>query len=246
MSEFWQDVRQHLMVRGDGWKAIIDELPQVMSQQDAKQLLQTHEQLIASGFPGMGYVNGEQINSMLPSQVFSALEPAMLNFDNCAMQWTLRFFVVEGLCEHWRKQPLAEWPPAHVDLVVHGFHFMVYMAALMCLFEEGGMPPLSTGLLEYTEVDVKHRVTQMCQTLYSKTQDYGESFRRHGLPGVIPRLWDKIARIAQLKADNRRANFERLLDSVQDLLGYTLIAFSLLMELPESVRTRQTVVVEEI
>ena len=76
---------------------------------------------------------------------------------------------------------------------------------------------------------MRWRVKKVCELLHEKAQDYGESFRRHGLPGLVPRLWDKIARYAQLKADNRTAKFERMEDSVVDLLGYCCVAWSLML-----------------
>jgi hypothetical protein len=70
-------------------------------------------------------------------------------------------------------------------------------------------------------------------TLCKKAADYGESFRRHGLTGLVPRIWDKAARYAQLSSLDRAANYESKLDSARDLFGYSLIAWSLVWELSE-------------
>lgn len=242
-TPFWQEIRKSLMVRGEGWKEVVEQLPDVLSWREARKYLQSKEQLKAAGLDGLGHVAGVIVRGTLDSTALDALPDHTLDFDNCAVQWLYSYYIVESIVEHWRAKPLAEWPPAHLTLVLLHLHFMVWMAALMCLFAEGSLSPLSSGLFEYTVGDVKARLQATTANLHPKAQDYGESFRRHGLPGVIPRLWDKIARITTLKADNRPANFEKLEDSVRDLLGYSTIAFSLVMEVPEHIRTGQAEVV---
>jgi hypothetical protein len=144
---------------------------------------------------------------------------------------------VEALIEHNRKEPLAGWAPMFLHTVDQGMHFLVVMAAILVLIEEqAGFNPNMVGGDENLEAIIKGRVAQACAFLHPKAQDYGESFRRHGLPGLLPRLWDKIARYAQLKADNRPGNFEKKEDSARDLLGYCCIAYSLMLELPQDVR----------
>jgi hypothetical protein len=84
---------------------------------------------------------------------------------------------------------------------------------------------------------VQLKIQKITETLLSKTADYGESFRRHGLQGTVPRIWDKMARYAQLSALGRTANYEPKADAIKDLLGYCVIAWSLILEvsLPEEV-----------
>jgi hypothetical protein len=241
MSEtFWQEVRRTLMIRGDGWRSIIEQIPDVMSYHEIRPMLISKTQLEGSGFKGLGYIAGLPVTATLePSVIHDGLRDYILNFESCSMLWLYQYYLIEALSEHWRTKPLAEWPPAHLGLVIRGLHFMVYMAAMMVLFTEDSVwtkEPVSYGLLEYTAHDVRETVREAAAGIHPKAQDYGESFRRHGLPGLVPRLWDKIARIAQLKADDRPANFEKFEDSVRDLLGYSIISFSLVMEMPEEVR----------
>lgn len=251
MSEsFWLEIRKTLMLRGEGWRAILDQLPGVMTHHEIRGMLVSREQLSRSGFQGTGFIEGFPVTAKLePNVILDGLRDYVLDFESCSMNWLYQYYILEALCEHWRAKPLAEWPVAHLALVIKGLHFMTYMAALMVLMVEDPQiyaeQPLSYGLIEYTQHDVERVVGETVQFIGPKAQDYGESFRRHGLPGVVPRLWDKIARIAQLKADNRPANFEKFEDSVKDLLGYSIIAFSLVMEVPEDVRTGQANVVQE-
>jgi hypothetical protein len=245
---FWQEVRRSLMVRGDEWKPVIESLPDHVSASEAKQLIQSADQLTV--LQGQGYIAGGLIESTPLKMILLAhVNDSELNLENITLQWLYRFIIVESLLEHVRKEPMAKWPPMFLHMVEQGLNFLVYMAALLVLIEEKKVSyedwvygngvkkylvPLS-GFAE-TETLVKNRVAEACAFLHPKAQDYGESFRRHGLPGLMPRLWDKIARYAQLKADNRAGNFEKKEDSARDLLGYCCIAYSLMLELPKELR----------
>jgi hypothetical protein len=230
------------MVRGDGWKSVIEDLPSHIDATEAKELLQSPDQL--THLDGVGHIAGAQIEMVLDKKV---VLPYLgdLSLENIALQWLYRFIIVEGLVEHNRKSPMLVWAPMFLHMVEQGLHFMVYMAALLVLYEEKKIDavPAEEPLHEEPlheeplhEELVRSRVAQACEFLHPKAQDYGESFRRHGLPGVLPRLWDKIARYAQLKADNRAGNFEKKEDSARDLLGYSIIAYSLMLELPKEFR----------
>jgi len=233
---FWQEVRRSLMVRGDGWKPIIEDLPNHINLAEIKELLQTPDQL--TFLNGVGHIAGGRIDTVLdkeavlPAVSIQAYRSDVLTIENIALQWLYRFIVVEGLVEHNRTKPMAQWAPMFLHTIEQGLHFMVYMAALIVLIEEGRM---RLDLLENSDI-VKRRIAEACEFLHPKAQDYGESFRRHGLPGLLPRLWDKIARYAQLRADNRAGNFEKKEDSARDLLGYCCIAYSLMLELPQELR----------
>ena len=221
------------MVRGDGWKSVIEDLPNYISLSDTKELLQTPDQL--TSLAGFGYIAGERINTRLAKE---RTLPFLLNsksLENITLQWLYRFLIVEGLVEHNRAVPMAQWNAMFLHMVDQGLHFMVVMATLLVLVEEGKINPDNDE--EISETLLKERVAEACKFLHPKAQDYGESFRRHGLPGVLPRLWDKVARYAQLRADNRPGNFEKKEDSARDLLGYSIIAYSLMLELPADLRT---------
>jgi hypothetical protein len=77
---------------------------------------------------------------------------------------------------------------------------------------------------------VKYKIEELTKTLYSKTADYGQSFNRHGIVGLVPRLWDKIARYTMLSAKGYDIQHESKEDSIRDLLGYCLITWSLAIE----------------
>jgi hypothetical protein len=248
-TPFFQEVRRKLMVRGDGWKPVIENLHNHIEIAEVEELLQSVGQLVT--LHGVGHIAGSLVETTLnPGAILPFLPmpddnyalQAEMTLENVTLQWLYRFLIVEGLCEHARREPLEKWPPMFLHMVHQGLQFMLYMAALLVIIEEQPNPNLRNmsfctrdGFWQ-TEGVVKERIRKACEFLHPKAQDYGESFRRHGLPGILPRLWDKIARYAQLKADNRSGNFEKLEDSAKDLLGYCCIAYSLILELPEGVR----------
>ncbi len=237
------------MVRGDGWKPVIENLHNHIEVAEVEELLQPVDQLTT--LHGVGHIGGGLVETTLNASAILPFLPmpddnyalqAEMTLENVTLQWLYRFMIVEGLCEHARREPLEKWPPMFLHMVHQGLQFMLYMAALLVLIEEFPNPNLrnlpfcTREGFWMTGGAVKERIKKACEFLHPKAQDYGESFRRHGLPGLLPRLWDKIARYAQLKADNRDGNFEKLEDSARDLLGYCCIAYSLILELPESVR----------
>jgi hypothetical protein len=242
LSHFWQEIRRSLMVRGEDWRPVVEDLPNHISAADAKELLQSAEQLTV--LQGRGHIAGALIEAA-PSKdvIFPFLSNTELTLESITLQWLYSFVVVEALVEHNRKEPLAGWNPMFLHMVTQGLHFMLYMAALLVLIEEGRareakstMENIPVAEFPTTEVRVRERIAQACEFLHPKAQDYGESFRRHGIPGLLPRLWDKISRYVTLKADNRPSNFEKREDSARDLLGYCCIAYSLMLELPKDLR----------
>jgi hypothetical protein len=159
----------------------------------------------------------------------------LLTRENLVLQWLYQFLILESVAKHLKDKPLAEWHPMFLDMYGTGLHFMTYIAAMLCMIEEGGIEGDDIPTVEMfieTEEDVRHRVYDATVNLWAKAQDYGESFRRHGVTGLLPRLWDKVARYVQLMSADRPAYFEPKSDSARDLLGYSIIAWSLLLEVP--------------
>ena len=57
-----------------------------------------------------------------------------------------------------------------------------------------------------------------------KQHDYGHAnILKFGVKGVEVRLWDKIARYTNLKRRNAEPNNESLIDTLIDIIGYTVI-----------------------
>jgi hypothetical protein len=206
---------------------------------------------LAAGIIGTGQLRGKQIH-LQPrfedtkyTDMLSFVSDDDINLENVYLQWLYKFQFVEGLCAHLQRTPdsPADWNPTHKKLIRDGLHFMTVMAALMYLFEEspagrmrlpGSLPPIITreDLNSQRMHDViVNKIKELTVTLFSKTADYGQSFNRHGIIGLIPRLWDKIARYTMLSSKGFDINHESKEDSVRDLLGYCLIAWSLTLEI---------------
>jgi hypothetical protein len=238
-TPFWQEVRSTVMLRGDGWREVVESLPNRLDASEIKSMVQSVEQLTHCHMEGVAYLAGAPVRATPDPEALIAHLPAdVLTPENIVLQWLYQFFIVEGLARAMTDlnsdAPIADWPPMILDLLLRSFQFMVYMSALLTLMEEGFYATAAIPMSEFlaTEKAVRYRVEFTANHLCSKTQDYGESFRRHGMLGLIPRLWDKIARIAQLKSKNRTANHEPMQDSARDLLGYSAIAWSLVLEVP--------------
>lgn len=234
-SPFWQEIRTGLfVVQNYDWQKTLLALPQLLDASEVVARLQTTEQIFASNFTGRSFVKGLSVEAKPdPSVLATALPPeGYYNQEALFLQWMYHYYVLEGLCAGYKDIPLGQWGVSVHQLTEQTLQFLVYTAAVMCLLEEGLIKgaPTKEGYAELLPM-VQARMEKIIETLLSKTADYGESYRRHGLQGSIPRLWDKVARYAQLSALGRTANYEPKADALKDLLGYSVIAWSLVHEI---------------
>lgn len=73
-------------------------------------------------------------------------------------------------------------------------------------------------------------INEMIHMHIKKNADYSASFKFAGIIGLIIRLHDKINRFTNLNSLNKKPNYEPLTDSIQDMLGYSLLILVLLSE----------------
>ncbi len=234
---YWLKVREGLFVHNEAWDKTIERLPDLISSEKVLPKLQTPDQLLSSGLAGTGSI-GRELIRVTPNvdalMTHGLLKHGAYDTENLFLQWVYNFNIVEGFASHYHATPLPLWPTNFVETVEDHLHTMTYIAALIYLYEQGQFKcPVYSTNFHTSERLVKEKVRELTSTLYSKCAEYGESFRRHGLQGTLPRLWDKIARYAQLSALGRSAKYEPKLDSAKDLLGYCIIAWSLIHELDE-------------
>jgi hypothetical protein len=232
---YWQEIRDGFFVHNEDFNKTIERLPGLISAELTLAKLQSADQLLNSGMKGYGTI-GHRIIEVSPDPK-TLTDNAFLNDDNFPvenlfLQWVYQFILVESIAANFHNKPLPEWPGTFLEIVESNLHTMTYIAALIYLYEQGRF---KAGVMRnnflYTEQNVKDAVKGLSGTLYSKGAEYGESYRRHGVQGTLPRLWDKIARYAQLSALGRSAMYEPKIDSAKDLLGYCIIAWSLIHEL---------------
>ena len=240
-SPFWQEVRTGLFVIRDyEWRKALLALPEMIDTELVVRGLQTNTQILASGFTGHAIIRGLPVDTTPDAgTLYAALPPEdHYNQEALFLQWMYHYYILEGVGDGYRQTPLAQWSQGMLQMIEQTLHFMVYISAVMCLMEDGAIKgaPTKEGMTALLPM-VQSKIQKITETLLSKTADYGESFRRHGLQGTVPRIWDKMARYAQLSALGRAANYEPKADAIKDLLGYCVIAWSLILEvsLPEEV-----------
>ena len=90
------------------------------------------------------------------------------------------------------------------------------------------------------DAGVDSEIRARAEFIASKDAEYGQAIRRHGIPGGLVRLWDKLSRYTNLKAQSYDAiglapKFESMSDSLKDLGGYALILAGLFQEAVEAV-----------
>jgi hypothetical protein len=241
--QFWREIRNTVMLRGEDWPHIVSSLPGRIDAAEARALLQSADQLARSNMQGVAFLAGVPTYATPdPETILKYLPADYLTAENMMLQWIFRFFILEGLARVNHDKPIAEWPPMFLAMYAEGLHFMVYMSALLCLTEERIIvTDVPIAYFHESEAVVKRRVKDASENLCRKAQDYGESFRRHGVVGLLPRLWDKAARYTQLMSqDDLLPNFEPLQDSARDLLGYSMIAWSLVLETPRANDIKKT------
>ncbi len=245
-SPFWQEIRTGLFVIRDyEWNTVLLALPEMLDPKSIVRGLQTTSQILSSNFTGHAIFRGASIETTPNTGVLAAALPpdGYYNQEALFLQWMYHYYIFEGVSNGYKETPLTKWSQGALHLIEQTLHFMVYITAVMCLLEGGH---IKGGLTKEGMADllpmVQDRIQKITDILLSKTADYGESFRRHGLQGTIPRIWDKMARYAQLSALGRTAQYEPKADAIKDLLGYCVIAWSLASEVVlEPVETMETV-----
>lgn len=77
------------------------------------------------------------------------------------------------------------------------------------------------------DIDVYDLAEELAELLIRKHKDYGPSNINNSpygaIPGLITRMWDKMARIKNLTEKNKEADNEPLEDSFKDLANYAII-----------------------
>ena len=228
-TSFWVEVNKGLFVHNEQWGKTLQTLPNLLSLDHTTFMQPSIDQLIHSGMEGRGCIGTELITNNLN---WDAVEASGINSyspETLFLQWCYLYHVIEGVSRTYPITPLFEWPDGFLRVTEAYLHAMTYIAALLLLHEEG----INPESIQETEVPVRTKAMEVISLLHSKCSEYGESFRRHGVQGMLPRLWDKAARYAQLSALGKATTYEPKVDSIKDLLGYMLIAWSLIRELHE-------------
>ena len=107
-------------------------------------------------------------------------------------------------------------------------------SAKKCLFDDDDLPVsllwTEIGIEAIQELRLRNSWDsgEMCNLLISKQHDYGHrNITAFGLRGILVRLSDKIERLNNLKSKKSKAKNESVLDTLQDIVGYCVIALML-------------------
>ncbi len=234
MSEttpFWEEVSEAFLLRNPDWAAVIEQMPERIDAEEVLKRVQSADQLAEACVSGTGYVRGDLVVKQPDKRTMRGNLRREPNPENLWFQLFYQFCIAEGVCKTFSDKPLAQWPAPFLCLLEEIFQFFVYLSALLYLADSGFLPEHGgDDWLRLMEPDVKNALRSIIGVLCSKGCDYGQSYRRHGLPGLLPRIWDKMARYMQLKS-TPTVNHESRSDSARDLLGYSIIGWSLLLEL---------------
>lgn len=91
---------------------------------------------------------------------------------------------------------------------------------------------------EVFDAEVDAEMEARANFVAAKDAEYGQAIRRHGINGALVRLWDKLSRYTNLKAQSHSElsspKFESMADTAKDLGGYTLILAGLFQEALEA------------
>lgn len=82
-----------------------------------------------------------------------------------------------------------------------------------------------------TENDVRTITEKVTEVLLKKNQDYGGASFDLGTNGNMVHLWDKVRRYRSLvekEIKGEAPNFESLKDTLEDIIGYSIIGLVIL------------------
>ena len=79
------------------------------------------------------------------------------------------------------------------------------------------------------EDSIKQLTDEISEILLKKNEDYGNASFDLGLNGNMVHLWDKVSRYRTLiDYENKKPNFEKLEDTLKDIIGYAIIGLHIL------------------
>ncbi len=225
-QDFWARICDALFIKSPDWFETVRSLPDKL---DLSVCLRrtcsgegvTSTYIQARGWIGRGIVEEVRPNPLRPDD--NPFTPRQWVY----LQFMLQFFQFEGmynyLLDEGYKTP-EEWHPSVVEDLLELAQTMTFYSAMLLLCEEGCLPEDETKI----EAPIRDEVRKIVDVLIAKTGDYGQAFLRHGVPGLMHRTWDKLARYATLSAEDRPAKYESRIDTVRDMLGYSCLLWSIL------------------
>jgi len=233
-QDFWNRVCDSLFVKSPGWFTAVQSLPDKLDLTVCLNRTFSGEAVTGSAIQAKGWV-GRGITQEIHANPVRQEDLGPTSQKQWAfLQFMFSFFLFEGiytsLLDNGWGAP-EQWHPTFIKQFIEITQAMTFYSAMLIIAEEGRLPENEFGL----EPLIRDEVRKIVGVLTSKTTDYGQAFLRHGVIGMLYRVWDKIARYATLSAENRAAKFESRKDTAMDMLGYSVLIWSILEDMNANV-----------
>lgn len=238
-ADFWTRVCESIFVKSPEWATLVKQLPDRLDFEIVKRRTIPNEVLTSVAARAQGWVGCDIVVQAKPNPYREG------DFYTTPDRWAYlqvfgQFQILEGFLNLLTLQGEMlnpkNWPPDLPDQLVELAQTASYFSAFLLLCDDNRLPSFAQGVVEVEAI--RDEIRGITVTLANKTLDYGQAFLRHGILGLVHRLWDKVARYATLSAENRAIKFESKRDTVMDMLGYSVLIWSIL----EDIRTHSTIV----
>ncbi len=225
-TPFWQRVCESLFVKHPDWPSLVRDFPERLDPEVVRRHTVSGETMTSMGIRAQAWM-GDGIQTVTKPNPLRPGDFPMPPLQWAYLQFMSQFMVMEGLFNYLAEQNTAGpewWSDGMVADLVGLVQTMVFYSAMLVIAEDGRLPESEADAIPL----IRDEVRKIAIVLLSKMGDYGQAFLRHGVTGMLYRIWDKIARYATLSAENRPGKFESRKDTAQDMLGYSVLIWSIL------------------
>jgi hypothetical protein len=221
---FWNRICESFFIKSPDWFETVQTLPEKL---DLKICLQrTVSGVEQTGIKALGWMGGG-IQEEIRRNPLESTDFPLPQFRWAFLQFSLQFFQFEGIYNYLDRQGSANPALWNLDVVKSFIEFaqtMVFYSAMLIICEADNLPDNEADIEPLIRIEIQ----KIVDVLIHKTTDYGQAFLRHGVPGLLYRVWDKIARYATLSTESNEARYESRKDTVCDMLGYSVLIWSIL------------------
>lgn len=231
-DNIWQQICASLFIKSPSWYGTVQSLPEELNSEIVLRRTISAETLVSLGVRAQAWVGSgvrEEVKSPFVTPEDFPLSPLLWAY----LQFSAQFFIMEGLFNLLSHQGAIApelWPKGILEEFSEITQTMAFYASMVIIAEENRLPADENDVVPL----VRQEIRKIVNVLTSKTTDYGQAFLRHGVLGLLHRVWDKIARYATLSAENRAAKFESRKDTATDMLGYSVLIWSILADIKAS------------
>jgi len=228
-TPFWQRICESLFVKHPDWPSLVRDFPERLDPELCHMHTVSGETMTSMGIRAQAWLGDGIVTATKPNPLRPGDFP-MQPLKWAYLQFMSQFMVMEGLFNYLAEMGLSEpewWPDGTWLNLVGIVQAMVFYSAMLVIAEEGRLPEKEGDIV----APVRDEVRKITGVLLSKMGDYGQAFLRHGVIGMLYRIWDKIARYATLSAEGRPGKFESRLDTARDMLGYSVLIWSILEDI---------------